>query len=520
MGQPCYSIFNDVLGPIMTGPSSSHSAGCARIGRTAQLLWGRPVRRADVVFEAQGSYPATFIGQGAQYGFIGGLLGMPPDHPRLRDAVALAREQGADIQFRKADLGFLHPNQARIDLYGEEGQVELSLMTYSTGGGTFVIDRLNGFPVRLDGGTLQAFLGCGPEAREPVAQRLDQAGIPHTVQEAQGQVLFTLRPARAEALDGLGKAPGVTFLRVAPPVLPVPRRPEGEPLFFRAADALEYHRRTGADQWELALAYEQSVGFCSRQELTALAQRTLEVMRAAIQPLDPAQAPVYGFLPYRAREMSLRQTRLADTGMLHRAMLAAISAMEHNSAHDIVAAAPTAGSSGVLPSALVCMGIQMGCSDEELRKGLLAAGLTGAFIINQATFGGEVGACQAENGSASAMAAAGLVQLLGGTVEQGFQAAGLALQNLLGLVCDPVAGLTDIPCINRNVVSMGNAVLSANMVLLGFDPVIPLDETIQAMLDVGRMLPPQLRCTCQGGLCATPTGDRIGRRMEEQRPRL
>ena len=138
-------------------------------------------------------------------------------------------------------------------------------------------------------------------------------------------------------------------------------------------------------------------------------------------------------------------------------------------------------------------------------KGLLASGLAGAFIANQASFGAEVAACQAENGSASAMAAAGIVQLLGGNVEQGFKAASLALQNMLGLVCDPVGGLTEIPCISRNIIAMSNAVQSANMVMLGFDPVIPLDETILSMYEVGQMLPAELRCTCKGGLCNTET---------------
>lgn len=113
---------------------------------------------------------------------------------------------------------------------------------------------------------------------------------------------------------------------------------------------------------------------------------------------------------------------------------------------------------------------------------------------------------------ASAMAAAAVVEMLGGTVEQGFRAASLALQNMLGLICDPVGGLTEIPCISRNVAAVSNAITSANMVLLGFDPMIPLDETIQSMYEVGQMLPEELRCTCNGGLCTTPTGMCLGQK--------
>ena len=165
-------------------------------------------------------------------------------------------------------------------------------------------------------------------------------------------------------------------------------------------------------------------------------------------------------------------------------------------------------------------------------KGLLASGLVGAFIANQASFGAEVAACQAENGSASAMAAARIVQLLtchsnhkdlpmtaqeDGNIRKGFAAASLALQNMLGLVCDPVGGLTEIPCISRNVSAMANAVQSANMVMLGFNPVIPLDETILSMYEVGQMLPAELRCTCRGGLCNTETAKCIVVKMKQSK---
>ena len=105
-----HSIFNEVLGPVTTGPSSSHTAGCGRIALTARSLYGRPVRRAEVVYEARGSYPGTHVGQGSDYAFAGGLLGIPIDDPRFKDALQIAKEQGVEISFREADLGYEHPN--------------------------------------------------------------------------------------------------------------------------------------------------------------------------------------------------------------------------------------------------------------------------------------------------------------------------------------------------------------------------------------------------------------------------
>ncbi|HHW03739.1 MAG TPA: hypothetical protein GXX35_13200 [Thermoanaerobacterales bacterium] len=155
----------------------------------------------------------------------------------------------------------------------------------------------------------------------------------------------------------------------------------------------------------------------------------------------------------------------------------------------------------------------MGLGDDEKAKALLAAGGIGVLIAEQATFAAEVCGCQAECGAASAMAAAGVVQLAGGTAEQGVAAASIALQNLLYLICDPVAELVEVPCLGKNVMAAVNAVASANMALAGVYPVIPLDEVIQAMYQVGKMLPRDLRCTGLGGLAVTTTGQEIKRRL-------
>lgn len=235
---------------------------------------------------------------------------------------------------------------------------------------------------------------------------------------------------------------------------------------------------------------------------------------AADNPPNPETTERFGFLPYKAQEMYSNYKKisgnLATVGCLDKAMLYAISVMENSCAHNTVVAAPTAGSSGVIPATIFAIGESAELTKEEQIKGLLASGLTGAFIANQATFGAEVAGCQAENGAASAMAASGVVAMLGGTAEQGFKAASMALQNMLGLICDPVGGLTEIPCISRNVAAISNAIMAANMVMLGFDPMIPLDETIRSMYEVGQMLPEELRCTCGGGLCTTPTGRCLG----------
>lgn len=521
-----YSIINDVLGPIMTGPSSSHSAGCARIGKTVRGLIGREIMRADIVFEELGSYPSTYVGQGSNFGFTGGLLGYATDDPRLKDAVDIAKQEGREILFKKAPLGFQHPNQARIDVYDERGAVEMSLMTFSVGGGMFEITEMDGFSVMMNGGCDQVFIVCDTdEAIQRIKGFLDRMGTAYTVQTQNGPAMYTIRLSYGEdpcAYEEAQSYAGVRYVRFAKSVLPVMKRQDQTAPFFNAAEVSEYQKSAEKSLWQLAMDYETGYGHVTEKEVRDLISRVRDAMRGATTAPASEKASPEGFLAYPAREMvrDLKQVHVLDTGVLNQAMLAAVAVMENSCARGIVVASPTAGSSGVVPAAVVSVGDQLGCSDEEIDNALLAAGLVGVFIANQATFGGEVGACQAENGSASAMAAAGVVQLLGGTVEQGFRAASMALQNMLGLICDPVAGMTEVPCISRNVSAMANAVLSANMAVMGFDPVIPLDETILTMGRVGAALPAELRCTCKGGLCTSPTGCRLNEQAEAQRPIL
>ena len=178
-----------------------------------------------------------------------------------------------------------------------------------------------------------------------------------------------------------------------------------------------------------------------------------------------------------------------------------------------VVAAPTAGSSGVLPAALLPLQSRDGLPDRVMVEALYVAAGFGQVIADRASISGAEGGCQAEVGSASAMAAAALVHVKGGTGDQMAHACALALANTLGLVCDPVGGLVEVPCIKRNVVGAVNAVAAADMALAGIESRIPADEVIDAMGEVGRRLPMELRETALGGLAATPTGRAVKERM-------
>lgn len=187
----------------------------------------------------------------------------------------------------------------------------------------------------------------------------------------------------------------------------------------------------------------------------------------------------------------------------------AIATNEVNAAMGVICATPTAGSSGTLPGALFMLEQRLGLSEDQMISFLFTAGGLGLIIANHAGIAGATGGCQEEVGSASAMAAAAAVEAAGGSPEQSSQALAIALSNLLGLVCDPIAGLVEIPCVKRNAIGAGNALIAADMALAGCTSMIPADECISALDKVGRSMPVDLRETGLGGLAGTPTGQAI-----------
>lgn len=212
----------------------------------------------------------------------------------------------------------------------------------------------------------------------------------------------------------------------------------------------------------------------------------------------------------------LKQGKMISGDFIGMVMEAALACAEGNACMKRIVAAPTAGSCGVLPAVLLSIQKKEGFSDEKMTEALYVSGGIGGVIARKASLAGASGGCQAEIGSASGMAAGALVYLMGGSPEQVMHACAIAIKGLLGLVCDPVAGLVEVPCVKRNVIGAVNAVTSADMALAGVKSVIPPDEVIEAMKTVGNALPESLRETGKGGLAATKTGMAIAEMLKKK----
>lgn len=258
-----------------------------------------------------------------------------------------------------------------------------------------------------------------------------------------------------------------------------------------------------------------------QNEIWSDMKTNLDVMRVAVKEgLSQTEKSFSGLVGGDANRLinKINTAQLLTGTTSARAAAYALAISEVNAAMGKVVACPTAGSCGILPGALLAAGEMLEASDDDLVRGLFTAAGIGMVIAENASIAGAIGGCQAECGAAAAMAAGAVTDIAGGTPEQVSHALALALKNLLGLVCDPVAGLVEIPCVKRNAFGAAHALLAAEMALAGIESVIPGDEVISAMHQISLTMPRALRETSEGGLAKTPTAINITNRLQAGKP--
>ena len=266
-------------------------------------------------------------------------------------------------------------------------------------------------------------------------------------------------------------------------------------------------KREGKPFWEIILETDMKNRGVSRGNSLDKMAQAWHVMREASQVYTGERRSLSGLAGGQGKQMhDYASTTPIGGEFMAQVIAEALSMGESNACMRRVVAAPTAGACGVMPAVLIPLYWRENIPEEKMLEAMFTASGIGAVIAYRACISGAAGGCQAEIGSASAMAAGALVYLRGGTEEQLCHAVATALKNLMGLVCDPVAGLVEVPCIKRNVIGAVNAIAAADMALAGIESRIPVDEVIDAMGEVGRRLPVELRETALGGLAATPTG--------------
>lgn len=520
----------EILGPVMVGPSSSHTAGALRIALVAREL--APGSLSHVTFELYNSFSRTYRGHGTDRALVAGMLGLAPDDTRVRDSFALAREAGLAFDFvERGEDARRHPNTVVITMEGTGGTCVVT--GESLGGGRVRLSEINGVAVEVTGDYPTLFVvhddaaGVLAELTRVVSAARVNIATLSNYRESRGGTAYTIIESDEAVTDELvSEARSLGHVRFAakieiPGTSPVPAETalahgfETGAELLRAAEALgegDARPGRGAGRGPAAigrLMRAREAELQGAEAADAGMRRVLEAMRDETSaPLESPQPSLGGLIGGQARSVRDAAGALAGPLMgetLTRAVAYAMAVLERSATMGVIVAAPTAGSAGVVPGCVLSVAEAVGATDEQVMDALWCASAVGALLAHNASVSGAEGGCQAEVGSASAMAAAALVELLGGTAELALDAASTAIGNLLGLVCDPVRGLVEYPCQNRNAIGVANAVSAAQLALSGVLNPLPFDEVAAALKSVGAALPSSLRETALGGLAAAPS---------------
>jgi L-serine dehydratase len=510
------SIFNDVIGPVMRGPSSSHCAAALRIGRLARDLMGQEFDEVLVEFDRSGSLPTTHESQGSDMGLFGGLMGWEADDELLPDSPRLLQEAGVQVRIETVDVGDEHPNTYRLTLRSKDGRRHF-LRAISTGGGMMEVINIDDFAVSMFGDyhvTLLWLASNGEDCRDRVVELLGDMCASAILHSAPGGQLLEVRGPEfvpPQVLEKVQSELLIDEVQQLAPVLPVSSFRGMQIPFATCAELLQVDAGRNLSLTEHAIDFEMQRSGLSREEVINKMTAIVRILQKSIQHgiagtqyddrVLPPQTP--GFA------QQLQAGRLLDGGAMNKVVLYVSALMEVKSSMGVIVAAPTAGACAALPAAVIAMAESLGKGEREMAEALLASGLIGVFIASHWTFAAEVGGCQAEGGSAAAMAAAALVTLAGGTLPQSLAAASMAMQSMIGLICDPVGNRVEVPCLGKNVMAATNALACSNMALAGFQQVIPFDEVVETAKRVALQMPRELRCTNLGGLSITPTSQAI-----------
>jgi L-serine dehydratase len=470
------SIFNDVLGPIMRGPSSSHTAGAHRIGLMVRDLLGETPKTVRLAFDPEGSMAPTYQPLGVDLAFTAGLMGWSMLDERYFDARLRAGEAGVGISFEIASLEHTnHPNGMLIEAVAEAG-TSLSMVAEAVGGGGLRIVRLEGRPVDLDG-----------KSYAVIAEDADKNLVTSSSSEP---------PEREVSRAGrVWTAAPVFFVQ------------KGTTLFESGGEMLAFAESHEHSLGEAALVYESELlGMSVADVLHEMLCRYEVMERSVVAGLDDEQADMLLLRPSAGSVFAaVSGNRVAVGGIHARAAARALAVMHHCNSRGVVCAAPTGGSAGTVPGVIISLAEEWKLPQQQIALALFAASAVGLIVARRATFAAEIAGCQVEIGVSGAMAAAAVVEVAGGSAQQAVDAAAISLQNTMGSPCDPVAGACEVPCHTRNAVAASSAFTCADLILGGYRNPIPLDETIDASYEVGRALPGALRCTARGGCAVTPS---------------
>lgn len=399
---------------------------------------------------------------------------------------------------------------------GIMGAISGSAFTGIAALGSIVISEVDGAAISLSPDACHVIVWGSGGLSETLCQG---AASCQKGQGANGYVtaLTYLKQPSADTLAALTAAPNVTKVSLVQPVLAYGVSLPGHKVYSSCEQACTEAAEQGMSLAEIAIEYEMSRSGFSRAAVVGRMHEHLERMRLSVEQGAGENKLLYGLASGKDAKLLSEAVAAGKTisgGIVPEAVAMALGVMELNGSMGCIVAAPTAGSSGIVPGCMMAIQKKYHFTDKQLVDALFVSALLGVIMAERnISYSGSVGGCQGEVGISSSIAAAGLASLFSDDPNVIVHAMALCLKNLLGLVCDPIAGPIEVPCIKRNAVGVANAFISADMALAGIKSFIPPDEVLDALLDVEQRLPPELKCATIGGLACTRTAKCVRERL-------
>ena len=513
LNQRALSIF-DILGPIMIGPSSNHTAGAVRIGKIARMILGEEPTNINLYF--YGSLAETYRGHMTDAAVVAGLLGMEVDDQRIKESLKIANNRQIDIKIFTQTMSEKNPNTIEMELKSTSYLVKI--IAISIGGGEIVISSIDEFKVNFSGNKDMIIVALKenhskilPKIKNMLGE--DVASIESIKGDSRYLICFYLEDVIDNSiLEWILNIRGVNFARLIKSLYTYKLK-NSDPLFRTIKGMLSMAKSNKKSLSQIIINYESKRSGLTEKEIRDGIKQIWNAMKEEInQGLTKDNQLIGGLMSGKDSKMlykALKGKKLIFGRPLSLAVARAIACGEVNASMGKVVAAPTAGAVGVIPAVILTAAEELSSEEQDIIDALLVAAGIGVVIAYTVPISGAIGGCQSEVGVASAMAAAAIVQLAGGNSEQVSHAMALALKNLFGLVCDTVAGPVEVPCIKRNVIGVANAFAVADMALAGIQSIIPPDEVIIALKNVQTLMPMELRDTMLGGLGITETAKRL-----------
>lgn len=518
-------IFNDVIGPVMRGPSSSHTAASWRAAKMSMDILNEPLKKAIIEFDKNGAWAPNYREQGTTVGIDGGLLGIEMTDDRMKFTEKVAQEMEVSINYEISSFKTNHVNTVRINLESINGN-QIQVLAVSLGGGSVEVREINGFEVSMCGDYYELLIFN--KKSDPFPENLKSIFPSNkTINESfnDDKRLINVKFSKEisnKALQKLKETIIFDKLLIVHPVLPVISGNEIELPFSSVESMLNYAEEKNLDLAAIGLLYEKCQSGLDEVEVVNKMKYIVDIIENSIKTGLAGTKYEDRILPQQSHliDKAHKKGKILKNSIINKIIENVSAIMESKSAMEVVVANPTAGSCGAVGGVLRAVADDINATKDELIQAYFATGIIGAYFAQGPGFSAEEHGCQVECGASAGMAAAGIVQLFGGTARQAVDAASMAIQNMIGLVCDPIADRVEAPCLGKNVSAAVNALSSATMSCAGYNALIPLNEVIETVSSVSSQMPTCVKCTGKGGLAITKTACMIKEKLNTNKAHL